>query len=111
MGPTWPGWTTRRAARPCGAGRLPRCSAPHEAGCIAERLGDPKLMTVVADTLSDLYLMEGDTKGALAALEPALPMIERIERPAARAQWYHSLSMKLLWLTGDPARAEVLSKQ
>jgi tetratricopeptide (TPR) repeat protein len=89
----------------------PRLDAAHEAGRIAERLGDPNLITVVADTLSDLYLMEGDTKGALAALEPALPMIEQIERPAARAQWYHSLSMKLLWLTGDPARAEVLSKQ
>jgi hypothetical protein len=89
----------------------PRLDAAHEAQRIAERLGDPNLMTVVADTLSDLYLMEGDTKGALAALEPSLPMIEKIERPAARAQWYHSLSMKLLWLTGDPARAEVLSTQ
>ena len=83
----------------------PRLDAAHEAGRIAERLGDPNLMTVVADTLSDLYLMEGDIEGALAALEPSLPMIEKIERPAARAQWYHSLSMKLLWLTGDSARA------
>ena len=89
----------------------PRLDAAHEAGRIAERLGDPNLMTVVADTLSDLYLMEGDIEGALAALEPSLPMIEKIERPAARAQWYHSLSMKLLWLTGDPARAGVLSTQ
>jgi tetratricopeptide (TPR) repeat protein len=89
----------------------PRLDAAHEAGRIAERLGDPNLMTVVADALSELYLIEGDTERALAALEPALPMIEKIERPAARAQWYHSLSMKLLWLTGDPARAETLSKQ
>ncbi|MBA3688834.1 MAG: AAA family ATPase [Chloroflexi bacterium] len=87
----------------------PRLDAAHEAERIAEELGDPNLMTVVADTISDLYLMEGDAERALAALEPALPMIERIERPAARAQWYHSLSMKLLWLTGDPARAEKLA--
>ena len=87
----------------------PRLDAAHEAERIAERLGDPNLMTVVADTLSDLYLMEDDPEGALAALEPSLPMIEKIERPAARAQWYHSLSMKLLWLTGDPARAQKLS--
>jgi class 3 adenylate cyclase len=89
----------------------PRLDAAHEAERIAERLGDPNLMTVIADTLSDLYLMEDDPEGALAALEPSLPMLERIERPAARAQWYHSLSMKLLWLTGDPARAEKLSTQ
>jgi class 3 adenylate cyclase/tetratricopeptide (TPR) repeat protein len=89
----------------------PRLDAAHEAGRIAERLGDPNLMTVVADTLSDLYLMEGDAERGLAALEPALPMIERIERPAARAQWYHSLSMKVLYLTADPARAELLSTQ
>ncbi|MEX0626385.1 MAG: hypothetical protein WD402_07565, partial [Chloroflexota bacterium] len=89
----------------------PRLDAAHEAERIAERLGDPNLMTVVADTLSDLYMMEDDPEGALAALEPSLPMLEKIERPAARAQWYHSLSMKLLWLTGDPARAEQLSTQ
>ena len=89
----------------------PRLDAAREAGRIAERLGDPNLMTVVADTLSDLYLMEDDPGRALAAMEPALPMIEKIERPAARAQWYHSLSMKLLWLTGDSARAEKLATQ
>jgi class 3 adenylate cyclase len=89
----------------------PRLEAAQQAQQIAERLGDPNLMTVVADTLSDLYLMEGDAQPALAALEPSLSMIEKIERPAARAQWYHSLSMKLLWLTGDPVRAEVLSTQ
>ena len=89
----------------------PRLAAVHEAERIAERLGDPNLMTVVADTISDLYLMEGDAKRALAALEPSLPMIQKIERPASRAQWYHSLSDKLLWLTGDPARAQKLSTQ
>jgi class 3 adenylate cyclase/tetratricopeptide (TPR) repeat protein len=89
----------------------PRLDAAHEAEQIAERLNDPDLMVVVADTLSDLYLMEDNPEGALAALEPALPMLEKIERPASRAQWYHSLSMKLLWLTGDPARAEKLTTQ
>jgi hypothetical protein len=89
----------------------PRLDAAHEAQAIAERLGDPNLMTVIADTLSDLYLIEDDPEAALAALEPTLPMIEKIERPASRAQWYHSLSMKLLWLTGDPARAEKLAIQ
>jgi tetratricopeptide (TPR) repeat protein len=89
----------------------PRLEAAHEAERIAEQLGDPNLMTVVADTLSDLYLMDDDPEKALAALEPLLPMLEKIERPASRAQWYHSLSMKLLSLTGDPTRAEVLSTQ
>jgi hypothetical protein len=89
----------------------PRLDAAHEAERIAERLDDPNLMTVVADTLSDLYLMGGDAERGLAALEPALPMIERTERPAARAQWYHSLSIKLLYLTGDSARADLLSTQ
>ncbi len=89
----------------------PRLDAAQEAARIAERLGDPNLMTEVADTLSELYLMEDDPKRALAALEPALPMLEKIERPASRAQSYHSLSVKLLWLTGDPARAEGLATQ
>jgi class 3 adenylate cyclase len=89
----------------------PRLDAAHEAGRIAERLDDPNLMTVVADTLSELYLIEDDPVRALAALEPALPMLEKMERPASRAQWYHSLAMKLLWLTADPARAEVLATQ
>jgi hypothetical protein len=89
----------------------PRLDAVREAGRIAERLGDPNLMTLVADTLSDLYLMEDDPKRALEALEPSLPMLERIERQAARAQWNHSMSLKLLQLTGDPARAEGLATQ
>jgi hypothetical protein len=38
-------------------------------------------------------------------------MIDRIERPAARAQWHHSGSLKMLWLTADPARAQVLAEQ
>jgi class 3 adenylate cyclase/tetratricopeptide (TPR) repeat protein len=89
----------------------PALDAVAEAQRIAERLGDANLMTVVADTLSDLYLMEGDREKALAALEPSIPMIDRIERPAARAQWHHSGSLKMLWLTADPARAQVLAEQ
>jgi class 3 adenylate cyclase len=87
----------------------PRLEAVQEAGRIAERLGDPNLAALVADTLSDLYLMEDDPAGALAALERAIPMVDRIERQGARAQWYHAFSLKLLWLTGDPARAEALA--
>ena len=68
-------------------------------------------MTVVADTLSDLYLMDGDRKQALAAFEPSLPIIDRIPRPAARAEWYHSASVKLLDLTADPRRSEALATQ
>ena len=89
----------------------PRLDAVQEAGRIAERLGDPNLMTLVADTLSDLYLMEDDPKRALDFLEPSLPMLEKIERPAARAQWNHSMSLKLLQLTGDPVRAQDLATQ
>jgi tetratricopeptide (TPR) repeat protein len=68
-------------------------------------------MTVVADTLSDLYLMEGDAAGALAALEPAIPFLERIPSPAARAQWNHGFSLKLMSLTANPARAQELAKE
>ena len=87
----------------------PRLEAVREAGRIAERLGDPNLMTLVADTLSDLYLMEDEPKLALDALEPALPTLGKIERPAARAQWNHSMSLKLLQLTADPRRAQDLA--
>jgi tetratricopeptide (TPR) repeat protein len=89
----------------------PALDAVAEAERIAERLGDANLMTVVADTLSDLYLMEGDREKALAAFEPSIPMIDKIERPAARAQWHHSGSLKMLGLTADPARAQVLAEQ
>lgn len=89
----------------------PALDAVAEAQAIAERLGDPDLMTVVADTLSDLYVMEGDREKALAAFEPSIPILDRIERPAARAQWNHSGSLKMLLLTADPARAQVLAEQ
>jgi predicted ATPase/class 3 adenylate cyclase len=101
----------RRMADEVSEPMQPRLDAVGEAGRIAERLGDPNLMTLAADTLSDLYVMEDDPQRALAALEPSLPMLEKIERPASRAQWNHSLSLKLLSLTGDPARAQDLATQ
>jgi len=87
----------------------PRLDAVQEAGRIAEELDDPNLMTVVADTLSDLYIMEGDRERALAVYEPSIPVIDRIERAGARAQWYHTASLKLLELSADPRRAEPLA--
>jgi class 3 adenylate cyclase/tetratricopeptide (TPR) repeat protein len=89
----------------------PALDAVAEAERIAERLGDANLMTVVAETLSDLYLMEGDREKALAAFEPSIPMLDKIERPAARAQWNHTGSLKMLLLTADPARAQLLAEQ
>jgi tetratricopeptide (TPR) repeat protein len=87
----------------------PRLDAVNEASGIAARLDDPNLMTVVANTLSDLYIMQGERQHALAVLETSLPYIERIERAASRAQWFHSASLTMLWLTADPRRAESLA--
>ncbi|MEP6807840.1 MAG: adenylate/guanylate cyclase domain-containing protein, partial [Chloroflexota bacterium] len=87
----------------------PRLDAVLEAGRIGEELDDPNLMVVAADVLSDLYEMEGDPKRAHAAFEPSIPVIDRIDRPAARAQWYHNASLKLMWLTAEPRRSEALA--
>lgn len=89
----------------------PRLDAVLEAGRIAQQLDDANLMVVAAEVLTDLYVIEGDFKRALAAFEPSIPIIDRIDRPAARAQSYHSASLMMMWLTAEPRRSEALATQ
>ena len=89
----------------------PRFAAIREAAEIAERLDDPNLMAVSVDVLGDLHEVDGNYAAAWAAYEAQIPILDRIENPAARAGWVHSASQRVLEIGGDPHRAKVLAEQ
>ena len=89
----------------------PRFAAIREAAEIAERLDDPNLMAVSVDVLGDLHEVDGNYAAAWAAYETQIPILDRIENPAARAGWVHSASQRVLEIGGDPHRAKVLAEQ
>ena len=81
-----------------------RVAAAEEAKLIAAELDDPRLAFEAADTLSDLKDVIGDYPGAIQEVLDALPLLERIEAPTAKAQDLFEAAQTLL-RSGDPARA------
>jgi hypothetical protein len=81
-----------------------RMAAAEEAKQIAAQLDDPTLAFAAVDTLADLKNVMGDYQGATQGVISALPLIERITIPAAKAQSLFEASQNLL-AAGDPAGA------
>ena len=81
-----------------------RVAAAEEAKVIAAELDDPRLAFEAADTLGDLKDVMGDYPGAIQEVLEALPLLERIDAPTAKAQALFEGAQTVLQ-SGDPARA------
>jgi class 3 adenylate cyclase/tetratricopeptide (TPR) repeat protein len=89
----------------------PRFAAVEEAAAIASRLGDASLQALAADVIGDLHVLEGDFPAAWAVFDAQVPVIARIDRPAAKAGWIHSAAGRVLELRADPLRALALAQE
>ncbi|HEY7463836.1 MAG TPA: hypothetical protein VH987_05270 [Candidatus Limnocylindria bacterium] len=81
-----------------------RMAAAEEARAIAEQLQDAELGFAAADTFADLKNVIGDYGGAARGVVAALPLLDRIEGRAAKAQALFEAAQNVL-VTGDPAGA------
>ena len=104
-----PRWTAVGLSDPVGAAG--RMAAARQAGEIARELNDPVLAFSVADTLTDLHMVNGDYADALREMSAALPLIERIGSPMQRAASLYEAGETFIELTAESRRALDLAEQ
>ncbi|MEF2162521.1 hypothetical protein, partial [Pseudomonas aeruginosa] len=85
-------------------------AAAEEAKLIAGELDDARLGFEAADIIGDLKLVNGDYAGATQEVIGALPLLDRIDAPSAKAPALFEAAQAVL-LEGDPARALELADQ
>ena len=101
-------WSITGRPDPLGMDR--RMAAAEEAKLIAGELDDARLGFEAADILGDLKLVSGDYAGATQEVIGALPLLDRIDAPSAKAPALFEAAQAVL-LEGDPARALELADQ
>ena len=87
-----------------------RMAAAEEAKRVAGELDDAWLAFAAADTLGDLKLVAGDYPEATREVIDALPLLDRIDSPSAKAAALFEAAQAVL-VSGDPARALQLADQ
>ena len=95
-------WSVSGSPDPLGIER--RMAAAEEAKGIARELDDARLEFEAADILADLKDVTGDYPGAVKELLDALPLLERIDAPTAKAAALFEAAQAVL-RSGDPVRA------
>jgi class 3 adenylate cyclase/tetratricopeptide (TPR) repeat protein len=98
------------SGRPDPLGMERRMASAEEAKRIAEELDDATLAFAAADTIADLENVRGHYQRAAQTVIEALPLLERITRPAAKAQALFEAAQNLL-VAGDPAKAQQMADQ
>jgi tetratricopeptide (TPR) repeat protein len=101
-------WSVDGKSDPLGVEQ--RIAAAGEAKLIAGELDDARLVFEAADTLADLKLITGDYAGATQELVDAIPLLDRIDVPAAKAAALFEAAQAVLE-AGDPTRALNLANQ
>jgi len=101
-------WSITGRPDPLGMDR--RMAAAEEAKLIAGELDDARLGFEAADILGDLKLVSGDYAGSTQEVIDALPLLDRIDAPSAKAPALFEAAQAVL-LEGHPARALELADQ
>ncbi|HEY8177562.1 MAG TPA: adenylate/guanylate cyclase domain-containing protein [Candidatus Limnocylindria bacterium] len=101
-------WSVSGRTDPLGTEQ--RMAAAEEAKRIAGELDDARLAFEAADILSDLKLVMGDYEGSAHEVMDALPLLDRIDVPAAKAAALFEAAQAVL-VAGDPSHALQLGEQ